>query len=81
MWACGDAALWGIGGVIVKAACGPGPSMSNPPIMTKADERAKRLADALRENLRRRKAQLPSEETPPRPKREDEPDGPDGELL
>ena len=52
-----------------------------PPVMTKADERAKRLADALRENLRRRKAQPLSAETPPRPKREDEPDGPDGELL
>ena len=52
-----------------------------PPVMTKADERAKRLADALRDNLRRRKAQPRGEETPHRPKREDEPDGPDDELL
>jgi len=51
-----------------------------PPVMTKADERAKRLADALRENLRRRKAQPWREETPPRAKREDEPEGPNGEL-
>jgi hypothetical protein len=52
-----------------------------PPVMTKADERAKRLADALRENLRRRKTQPQTEQTPPGPKREDEPDDPDGELL
>jgi len=51
-----------------------------PPVMTKADdERAKRLAEALRENLRRRKAQPRHEETPPRPKRGDEPDGSDSE--
>jgi hypothetical protein len=51
-----------------------------PAVMTKGDdERAKRLADALRDNLRRRKAQARHDETPPRPKREDEPDGSDSE--
>ena len=52
-----------------------------PRVMTKVDdERAKRLAEALRDNLRRRKAQPRSDKTPARPKREEEPDGPDGEL-
>jgi hypothetical protein len=44
--------------------------------MTKAeDERTKRLADALRENLRRRKAQARGETTPTRPEHGEAPDG------
>lgn len=39
----------------------------NPPIMSKADEeRKKRLAEALRDNLRRRKQQAGAVKPPPR---------------
>jgi hypothetical protein len=38
--------------------------------VSKDDERQKRLAEALRQNLRRRKAQARGEEPPPRPEPE-----------
>ena len=43
----------------VKASCAPGRCSAKPlPAMSKSDaEREKRLAEALRQNLRRRKAQ------------------------
>ena len=50
--------------------------------MTKGDdERAKRLADALRDNLRRRKAQARAETTPTRLEHGEEPDGPEPRPL
>ncbi len=53
-----DAALWPPGTSYVKAGCGKCVIPISFPAMTKVDEeRAKRLAEALRQNLRRRKAQ------------------------
>jgi hypothetical protein len=39
--------------------------------MTEKDEKAARLAAALRENLRKRKAQARASEAPPAPREED----------
>jgi hypothetical protein len=64
----GDAALWPLAGRRVKAACGETAQRLSLSRMSKADEeRAKRLAEALRQNLRRRKAQTRGESAPPRP--------------
>lgn len=56
-------------GARVKAACGPPPRRATCPRMSKGDdERERRLAEALRENLRRRKAQARGrDEGPPTP--------------
>ena len=52
-----DAALWPWGRCDVKAGCGKCVIPPSFLVMAKADEeRAKRLAEALRLNLRRRKA-------------------------
>jgi hypothetical protein len=54
----------------------PGRADVYPAVMTKGDdERAKRLADALRDNLRRRKAQARSETAPTPADQEDGQDG------
>ena len=54
----GDAALWPRTRHIVKASCRSAATALIPAEMpTTDDPRAKRLAEALRENLRRRKAQ------------------------
>ena len=64
----GDAALWPPGSSAVKAGCGTCVIPPNFPAMAKADdERAKRLAEALRQNLRRRKAQARGEESKAKP--------------
>jgi hypothetical protein len=53
-----DAALWPLPRLDVKAGCGkPLEALSNSTMSKAEDERAKRLAEALRQNLRRRKAQ------------------------
>lgn len=54
----GDAALWPGGGRNVKAGCGkPAQRVSGNPMGKEDEERKRRLAEALRQNLRRRKAQ------------------------
>lgn len=52
-----------------------GPGFSYASIMSKEDERKRRLAQALRENLRRRKGQAREQVTPPA-----NPSEPEGEL-
>ena len=60
------AALWPLGRCNVKAGCGKSVKATSFPAMPKADEeREKRLAEALRENLRRRKAQARGEDAAP----------------
>jgi hypothetical protein len=57
----------------VKAACGkPRNRPSFSPMSRRDEEREKRLAEALRENLRRRKAQARGEEDPVEPTRRDD---------
>ncbi|WP_429596911.1 hypothetical protein [Sphingomonas zeicaulis] len=49
----------------VKAACDRNVAAANPTSMTKAEEeRQARLAQALRDNLRRRKAQARGDDSP-----------------
>ena len=72
----GRAALWPLGRINVKAACGQRLGRPNSRRMSKGDEeRAKRLAEALRQNLRRRKAQARGEEEK-RPQSRDEQSSP-----
>ena len=60
------AALWPLGRRHVKAGCGKPVKRTSFPAMAKADEeREKRLAEALRANLRRRKAQARGEDAAP----------------
>ena len=62
----GDAALWPGGRPPVNPACGKSLPERSFAAMAKGDaEREKRLADALRENLRRRKAQARGAEVLP----------------
>ena len=53
-----------------------GPDFLSESMARQDEERAKRLAEALRENLRRRKVQARGEETAPQEARKgDDPDG------
>ncbi len=53
----GDAALWPVRRFIVKAGCGQAGQGFSGHAMAGDEDRKKRLSEALRENLRRRKAQ------------------------
>jgi len=57
-------ALWRKGGRASSRACAGTADPSPTPIMDKKIEREKRLAEALRENLRRRKAQAREQDAP-----------------
>ena len=67
----GDAALWPRSRHVVKAGCrNPASPLISAEMAQSKDQRAKRLAEALRENLRRRKAQAraaAAESLPPQP--------------
>ena len=74
----GDAALWPRIRHIVKASCPRAATALIPAEMSaNDDQRAKRLAEALRENLRRRKAQAREAASSETKAPESAPDGPE----